>query len=300
MFTRSSKKEIMKNLIVSSFILLSVFSCKRQGTTQKENILIGDKAQVTYIESLVNNEHPAEWLAGMNKNVLFDKTFNVLSNNQVKVYTPDQPEFKYKTFFSYDDIIKSTGWENGLHPEQFIEILFCENWFLSKDFKTFTKEAVYWCPIQVWDEDGQIFKRKMFYAAPTEHKKGELIAENIFTEFDFTNRVVFPSWNGFDPYKFFETVFDKIMANELAPLDPVYIVDGTETVFTPQELTDYIGLPLDSEGLRGGIESFIFQENWYFDEATMNIYKDVKSIGFVRKYWEDEQKSKILFFLKFK
>ena len=289
----------MKNLIVGSFILLLVFSCNNQNTNQKENILLGDKARVTYIERLENNGHPEEWLAGMNKNALFDKTFNALSNNKVKVYTPNQTEFIDKTLYSYDDIIKLTGWENGLHLEEFKEMLFCENWFLSNDFKTFTKEVVYWCPVQVWDTEGQVFKRKIFYATPTAQKKGELIAENIFSEFDFTNRVVFPSWNGFDPYKFVKTVFDRIIANGLTPIDPVYIVDGTEKVFTPQELAAYIGLPLDSELLRGHVESFIFQEYWYFDVATMNICKEVKSIGFVRKYWEDrEQKSKILFFLK--
>ena len=70
-------------------------------------------------------------------------------------------------------------------------------------------------------------------------------------------------------------------------------------VFTPKELSEFIDLPLDSDLLRRNIESFIFQEYWYFDTETMDIYKEVKSIGFVRKYWEDEQKSKILFFIKF-
>ncbi len=150
------------------------------------------------------------------------------------------------------------------------------------------------------EDDGEVLKRKIFCAAPTENSKVELIAENIFCEFDFENPTGFPVWTGFDPYKFINVVFDKIQANELKPLDPIYMVDGTEKIFTQKELSDYIGFSLDSELLRGRIGSFIFQEYWYFDATTMNIYKDVKSIGFVRHYWENgEQKSKILFFLKF-
>lgn len=290
----------MKKLIIGSFILLSICSCNRPGASHTDNVLIGDKAQITYIERLEHDEYPAEWLAGMNKHALFNKVFHALSNNKVEVYNPNQPAFIDRTSFNYDDIIQLAEWEDGLHLEEIREIIFCENWFLSSDFKKFTKEAVYWSPIQSDATEGQFYKRKLFYAAPTRHKKGELVAENIFCEFDFTNRVVFPSWNGFDPYQFVGTVLDKIMADELAPLDPVYMVDGTETFFTPQELTDFIDLPLDSELLRRDIESFIFQEYWYFDAETMEIYKEVKSIGFVRKYWEDEQKSKILFIIKFK
>lgn len=262
---------------------------------------MGDKARVTYIERLENNEHPGEWLTGMDKNSLFERTFNALLNGKVEVYTPNQSEFTDRTVFSYDDIIKLTGWEEGLHLAELKEILFCENWYLPENFSTFTKEPVYWCPIQIWNENGQVLKRKTFYAAPTGNEKGALIAENIFTEFDFTNRVVFPAWNGFDPQKFIETVLDKIMVNELTPLDPIYIVDGTEKVFGPRELEKAIGLPLDSERLRSQIESFIFQEYWYFDVATMNIFKEVKSIGFVKKNWENgEQKADILFFITFR
>ncbi len=291
----------MKYLRIVAIILLLTFSCIRQRTTQSDNVLMGEKARVTYIERLENNEHPGEWLTGMDKSTLFERTFNALSKGKVEVYTPNQTEFTDKTVFGYDEIIKLTGWEDGLRLEEFKEMLFCENWFLPENFNAFTKEALYWCPIQIWDTEGQVFKRKTFYVAPTGNKKGELFAENIYTEFDFTNRVVFPSWNGFDPYKFVEILFEKIVANELTPLDPIYIVDGTEKVFGPQELEIAIGLPLDSEKLRSQIESFIFQENWYFDVETMNIFKEVKSIGFVKKNWENgEQKADILFFIKFR
>lgn len=61
--------------------------------------------------------------------------------------------------------------------------------------------------------------------------------------------------------------------------------------FTPEKLKDYLGRELKSDltyPYYPTLSSILFEEDWYFDENSLGIRKEVKSIAFVWMYVHPE------------
>jgi hypothetical protein len=271
-----------------------------QDSGNRENALLGDETNIWYVAGLDNTNMPEEWVKGLHLEKLMGIAFKPILSGQIDVYSPDQDFFVDKKV-SLDKIKKQLGWTNGVtNYNELKEMFFYEKWSTSSNLKSFKKDVQVWCPIQVWRQpDNQICKRKSFYVKSSSKDKGIIVGESVFTEFDFSNPSPFPRWYGFDANKYVNLIFDNVQANKLKVYDPVYIVDKSMIQLNSSKLKETIGQSLESDDLRKSICSFIFEENWYIDSKSLNLYKEVKSIGFVKKYWENgDYKSKILFFLK--
>lgn len=277
-------------------------SCSSQVVRENDNVLLGDKVTVYNLEKLVNTEHPEEWLKGMDRDKLFPDLFNQIFEENQQVYSPNSNFLDYNNISSKEDIMSVFGWDEPKEEYGDLkEILFTEEWDIPSDFKKFTKKVNYWCPIRVYFRNGtqELLKAKTFYVKPTSNKKGKQVANDIFLEFDL-GLAIFPHYMGLDDRKLVNTTFDAIQAGTLKVYDPIYMVDKSKVPFTPGEVEEFMGEPLSSESLKNDVLSLITEEDWYFDAESMNIRKEIKSLGFVRKYFEDGQhKSKILFFILF-
>ena len=259
----------MKNRILIFGILVCLVSCKSQVTEENKNALIGDKAKIWYVAGLDNPNIPSEWLQGLDLNKLMVTTFTPVLKGEIDVYNPNLEYFV-----------------NELNYDELKELFFHETWYATPNLKSFDKEVEFWCPVRVWNRNGQTLKRKCFYVRPASKHRGIMIGKSVFTEFSFKLPNGFPIWYGFDPQKYINSVLDNIQNNKLKAYDPVYIVDKSLKTLSPEELEKYIGESLNSEDLRNNIGSFIFEEDWFIDPQTLDFQKEVKSIGFVKKYWD--------------
>lgn len=290
-----------KIIIYSLFVFF--ISCKNKDSDLQENILLGDKVEVYYTVDLLSNTNPSEWLYGMEREKLCKAINEEVLKNHNPVYSPNQNYFIGKKF-TIDEVLEQYS---NIDPEiafkDFKEMLFIEDWFVPADLKTFNKTIKYYSPVRIWhpeEKSDKLYKKLMFFVQPKSNIKGELMATGIFTELTVVNTSFPTGWSGFDPKKFINHVFNEVHLNKIKAYDPIYLVDKTEKVLKPKELEAFLGQELDSDDLRKSTQSIIFEENWYFDRASMNLIKEVLSIGFCREYYADnEHKKKVLFFIKF-
>jgi len=291
----------MKTKIILFGLLTSLISCSSQNSGIKKNEVLGTEVKIWYVAGLDNPQSPKEWLSGLELDKLMKIAFTPILEGRISVYSPDQKYFVNKKV-AVVKIKDQLGWTKGItNYSELRELFFHEKWEATTDLKSFKKEVVFWCPVQVWSPNGsaEVYKRLSFYVKPNTLDKGEIVAKSIFTEFDFSNPSNYPYWSGFDPLKYVNSVIDHIQNNSLKAYDPVHLVDNSFIHLTSAELEKLCGLDLGSVDLRNIVSSFIFEENWYISPTSLNICKEVKSIGFVKKYWVDgQQQSKILFFLK--
>jgi hypothetical protein len=293
----------MKRKIIIYSLFALVVSCNSQEPNPKKNILLGDKVKVHYVVNFDNKNNPDEWLYGMEQDKLFKQVTNEVYINHKPVYSPNQSYLVGEQLTEEQTKEQCSGAKPSEIYKEFTEAMFVEEWVVPENLKSFTKQIEYWSPVRVWNPkpgSDELYKKLMFFIEPSGNTKGELVANSIFTEFEIY-AVSFPTgWSGFDGEKFVNYVFDNIENGKVKAYDPIYLVDKTEKTFSVAGLEQFLGKKLSSPDLRKSVHSFIFEENWYFDPASMNIYKEVLSVGFVRKYVENfEQKTKILFFLKF-
>ncbi len=294
----------MKSKIAVYILFVMLTSCKSQVVKENDNdnVLLGDKVTVYDEVFLVNDKNPEEWVKGIERDKLFSSLFYQIFKENQQVYSPNTEFPDYNNISSNEDIMRIFGWNEPKEEYGDLkEILFTEEWDISSNFKKFTKKVNYYCPIRVYFREGtqELLKAKTFYVKPTSNKKGKQVAKNIFLEFDL-GLAVFPHYSGLDDRKLVNTTFDAIQAGTVTVYDPIYIVDKSRVPFTPDELEEFLGISLSSDNLRNSVLSIITEEDWYFDAESMNISKEIKSLGFVSEYFEDGKfKSKILFFIMF-
>lgn len=293
----------MKSILFALSLCATLASCSSPVPNENDNILLADKVSIDYVVEFDLPNQPNEWMDGLNKELLFNICFDQVFNENVPVYNPNYGRFIVNDeTFSPEEVLKSMEWKEEVGDlDELKGMLFNETWSLSADFKAFEKEVNFWAPLRIWTPStnpGETFKKILFFAKPSASKKGKLVAEDVFTKHTvFNNFDAFPESTGLDGYKFINKVLSEIENGNLTAYDPIYMIDKSLNPFSIGDIFDAVGGVQKSSKDMLGINSLIFEENWYFDGATMSLQKEVISVGFVGNYWDKGQK--ILFFIKF-
>jgi hypothetical protein len=293
-----------KSLFMLTLLLFSFSNCAQKSQEKidkKENVLLAKDVIITSSVDIENQKNP-EWTAGLKKEILFKKTFDKILKFEVPVYGASPVEFgdvENKTPYPIEKMNEKMNWvDNKQNYCELKELRFYEKWDFNDNFE-FTKKALGWCPIRLFDSQGKNAKKLMFYVYPENGIKGSLIASNIIYEFPWN--IEYPNINvGFDELGFLSFIINGIKSGKIDTYDPIYLVDKSKRKFTQEELEKYIGGDLNPGLINLYLSSILFEEDWYLDENTLSIQKDVKSIAFVQELYDtktDSFKKKILFFI---
>ncbi len=285
-----------------ALILLPAFfaatSCKE--TNEQKNLLLADEINATCVTELVNENNP-DWIKGFDGPKFFKTVFDIAMAGKVRVRGGMQIEDTTSTsnfVYTGEDLMKTM--EN--HVDTFDlnlikEIRFLEKWSLdSKTFK-FTKEVNAWTPVKIWENDGKTMKQMVFFVYPEKKEKGKLIAKNIIYEHPWYQE--YPNlYTGFDQIKFLQRIIDGVKSGTFKVYDPIYLVDKSKRAFDLEQLKEHLQVDLNPLSLNDQIYSIVFEEDWYFNEETFEITKDVKSIALVKAdYSTEELKKSFMFFI---
>jgi len=298
----------MKKIIVIILVsLLLIYSCgsDEQKINKQDNVLLAKEVTVTSLVSIDNYEN-SEWTANLKREELFKKTFEKAITKKITVYGGSSVDFgdmENKKPYPLEDLNEKMNWnKDNQNYAELKEILFYERWYFDKEHLKFTKEILGWSPIRIWKKDGeddsQLRRTKMFYIYPLKNKEVKQIGENIKYEIQLQSE--YPAiFAGFDQRGFLKFIFEGIKSGQITAYDPIYIVDKSKRKFTSSELAEYIGQELDAGLINVNMSSILFEEDWYFDENTLAIQKDVKSFAFVQytSGWETSIQKKFMFFI---
>jgi len=299
----------MRKIIVLIFIShLFLYSCKNdaQKLNNQDNVLLAKDVSVTS-PVIIDNENNPDWTNSLNRDAFLNRAFKNALTKVVPVYKIGPLNFENveNLELTPSDYIQqhmgyTDDWKGKEMPTNEIkEIVFYEKWFFDKEKLKLSKDVIGWCPVRLWKGNGKEGKKLIFYAYPKVKVKGIKIAENIKYEVPWTFE--YPTTNvGFDKSNFLTYIIDGIKSGKFIAYDPIYLVDKSKRKFSVEDLTKYIGQNLNPGLIDFYLKSILFEEDWYFDEKTLSIQKDVKSIAFVQ-YQEPKKPgdsdTKILFFI---
>jgi hypothetical protein len=289
-------------VIILPLIFIGCSQSKEQDSDKNDNVLLAKEVLVSSL-SLIDNQNNPKWTASFNKKAFFDTLFNRAKANKFHVYgdvPADFEDIELQNIIPVDDIplhLKMTG--NNGEIKSINEILFYEKWNFNRKKLKFLKEILGWCPVKNWKHDNKELRQKTFYIYPEFQTKGKEITESIFYEipwfFDISTTIT-----GFDKKAFLKFIIESIISGKISAYDPIYLVDKSKRKFTHSELQKYIGQDLKPGIINFGLSSLLFEEDWYFDQNTLSIQKDVKSFAFVQENYDSvsgESSKKILFFI---
>jgi hypothetical protein len=311
----------MKKILLISIAVAAIACTSGEKKECNQNALQSENVSCQYLVYTKDTTNP-EWMNGLDAQNFFTNVFTKVFDNQIKVYNPVKfivnPTVLVDTDSAYFDtasMAKDIKWNEikNISP-QIKSILFAEKWNFDKNTNRFTKKVNYWSPIRTFYHDNNInwpVMKMIFIANSGKETEKKLIASNIYYQ---TSLVKSTSPNeyfntvGFDPYIFISYLFKMIDNGQIKAVDPVFIVDQTKKYFSKEELEKYIGIKLNEKEIDNsfltGEYSFIFNEDWYFDDSDFSFSKNVKGLGLVRMGYEDTPiskafKKKILFFVLF-
>jgi len=293
-----------KQLIAMVILPLLVYNCheKTNIDSSGENVLLAKEVTVSS-PVLIDNEQNPEWTASFKHKEFFDTLFHRARAKEFVVYggvAADFEDIELQNIMEEEDLLRKTTLktDDGIDKST-KEILFYERWDFNNKSYLFSKEVIGWCPIANWKQDGVDKRQKVFYVYPKINSRGSKIAESIIYEvpwyFEYPTTTT-----GFDKKAFFKYIIDGINAGTLEAYDPIYLVDKSKRKFKPEELAKYIEQELNPGKIEFYLSSMLFEEDWYFDENTLSIQKDVKSIAFVHEPYDSGKgtfSKKILFFI---
>jgi hypothetical protein len=289
-----------KIIFLLAIFQLLAFSCQKVGLDKNkstENILLAKEVTIT-TPVLIDNQNNPQLTASFNKKPFFDTLFSRALRGEIQVYGSegDFDDIQLHKIEPLDQIIRKTKptTDEGIVKTQ-SEILFYEKWNFDVNHLKMIKEVLSWSPINNWQENGEDKRQWVFHVNPKAQIKGKKIAESIFYEEPLVSTPFLTTIVGFDYKAFLKFIKEAILSGEITAYDPIYLVDKSKRKFTIDELNKYINQDIKDPRSRINAISLLFEEDWYFDENTLCITKDVKSIGFVQESWDP--KIKILFFI---
>lgn len=292
----------MKVIGITIVAMFIIASCNSYENCAKNNILLAQEVTVSCVAD-INNKNTPEWTKGFDRLAFFKEFFDKVLTGKLIVYggsnLEDTLNWTPFTKQGFRDVM--TQHVDTFDLNLLEEIRSIENWEFDRDSQKFSKKVLSWTPIKVWKESSETRKQMISFIDSRESKKEKLIAKDIFYEHVWYQE--YPNiYTGFDQVNFLKKLFEGIKSGKIDAYDPIYMVDKSKRKFTYPELADYIGLwEFEPISFSMGIESILFEEDWYVDEKTMGIVKDVKSIALVgwKQDPNDTEKwtKKILFFI---
>ncbi|MBN2668823.1 MAG: hypothetical protein JXR60_06300 [Bacteroidales bacterium] len=294
------------------FIFLSVaifISCQNEtkvvkNTTAPVNDLLPTKAIVNSEVEIINENFP-EWTSGFDSTSLKALTEKVLESKtelfEAMVYYDQKTETKADINFVKE--LMSSGNSIGIKSFYFIE-----DWFYNQSENKFTKEIISWSPVQLFykesdnQEENKIAKRLLFdVRTGFTSLPGKKIASDVMYGVTFSDELM--NYKGFNYADAIKTILEPALSGKSFALDfstsdtiPAkdvkfhlgFTVDSIEVINPTTE--DYEFQIIERPFFYEDIKTLIFVEDWYLDESSMAIRKEVKYIAPVRheqKQYED-------------
>lgn len=292
---------MFRNSIILIIAAIGMSNCNNAQnitkTNTETNALLAKEVTVNNA-IIIDNEETPDFTKGLNKISFLEKIYDIVYSGKIPVYgntyfidTLDLSE----PFTPLEIKSRITNRVDTFDLDLINEIRFWEKWDFNINKCKLSKKTIGWTPIMVWKEEERTLKRMLFYCYPNNFDKGELIASNFIYEINwYYNNPT--EYVGFDSGVFLANIITGLKQGTIDAYDPIYLIDKSKRKLSIKELEKEIGEGLNPVRLNIQINSILFEEDWYFDETTLGITKDVKSIAFVG--WDHENdKKKILFFL---
>ena len=263
--------------------------------TTTENALLPNKV-IIYDEVNFSEQSIPEWISGVDSSLMTNLNKQVI-NSDIQVYSST-------IYYEPDSKIKMTDKDILLNMETSIpgsisSLYFIESWFFDKDNYRLSKQIESWSPVYEYykeNKDGVIdstqkVKKLLYDVRGSSEKEDEtLIAKNITYEVNFSENQKTNDYLNLN--KLSHLIIDPVLNGKKKAFD---FFDRTE--LDTMEIKQNFGYRLDSleeedpntgkwiwkrhetkESL-SDVEAFIFVEDWYLDNKTFAIRKEVKSIA---------------------
>ncbi len=294
----------MKKILCFLFLGSILISCNNNPNTEKttspnpkiptiENDLLPTKV-IVYNEVNYKIQSIPEWTQGVDT-VYMNQLNEAVLNSDVQLYSSNieyLPNTKEK--MSHEDVrnyMKANGGISALY--------FIDSWIFNKEAYTFTKNVESWSPVLEFtkknkNDNGETVLKKskmLLYDlrnSPSNYQ--QKIAENIRYEVSFNDDITNNKY--LDVEKFAHLIIDPVLKGEkkaydffekteLKPIDIKYTlgysVDSVEE--ENPETGEWVSKVIETAEDFSSIKAFIFTEDWYIDNKTFAIRKEVKSIA---------------------
>ena len=305
----------MKKLLFIFVPFLFLFACNNENQSEineisEDNALLAKDVKIIDRITLKNDDNP-DWVLSFDNEVFFKNIFEKIFSGEFTDCYKHIRKLSDTSKYSAEDVKERmvSIYHNETDKEdaqpdlsELKEILFREEWNFDSEKLVFEKKIMGWSPIRVYiasnDTEDTRFKMVMCIHNDKEFEKVNKIAEDYEYIYDFNDKYL--EKTGLDKDGFYNFLLQNIKDGKIKTYDPIYLVDKSKREFTLEQLKNFAGISLDPDDFAEEVNQIIFVEDWYFDDKTFNIAKEVKGLGFIaERYNNNERDDKILFFIFF-
>lgn len=192
--------------------------------------------------------------------------------------------------------------ENSFNKQELTRLFMLEEWSFNKEKFKMTKEVSRYAPIRVYLKDKgsaqkELVKNLLFWVKKKEEPKSKkLLVKNYAYEFDLYN-MSNPDWlQDLSVNRFVDIILNSVLEEKVTAYEFDFFSKEEKKLNLTEvrerlgaTIENYVTDDMDTVQVIGNIypdeiRSVIFVEDWYLDESTMAIIKDVKRIIPIRKY----------------
>ncbi len=317
----------MKKQLLIILGILAMYSCnnKNNENQTKDSIISSNNALLATKVEIdcripFDNENNPNWVKGLNREKFVNNIFSkILSGKFTEIYKRDEKYtisnvedrmgVKFDTTITFNKKTNKNDTsinKTEINLSEIKEILFNEEWKFDKKEFGFEKKINSWSFIRKFYRQNDIKQENPRYLITFQIKRNEDTKPELKIASDFTYifefRDEYLDRVGLDKKGLLNYLIPNIESGKIKVFDPIYLVDKSKRVFTPQQFKNYTEIDFADKDVSKEINKMIYIEDWYLDEKTFNISKKVKALGFVENKYDDktgEWTDKILFFIFF-
>jgi len=307
-----------KQILFLSIGLLALASCKNDTTSNldscckaKTNDLIQKDVSIITNYDLYTNDQNSEMFTEINQIEFLNKLYTKAGSGHIKSYSPFttqelSPQAVQEFFVGIPDAAAP-------YPKEEIKsLIFDEEWVLDTAAFTMSKRVKNYTLVREYfktDNDGAKVLNKTLVATydfsndtVKDLKDLTLLAKDVAYEVSFEEFGITGSLANFPIQHAREVITKKMLANTEQAYDFYKFTSKLDSV-SPSEVQRRLGYQeyyTQYENEDGTIDSvfevtnvdfteisgFAFVEDWYIDESTMQIVKDIKAIAPVRDFYK--------------
>ncbi len=264
-------------------------SCNQEkANTSKKNALLPESILVRSEVNFKDTDFE-DWTKDVDK-AFFSHLITDVLNSDIETYDAWlYPDLPYLSEISENDIKASIA---KIPEHNFKSLLFTEKWSFDKEAFRFEKEPLVWTPILTYQvqlkDTVQERKKVVFSIQNTPNKAETKIAEDIIYEVDLSDN---SNYKFLDLEKTAHLLLDSTLTGKRTisdfftgePLELAVIKRNLGMVSDTMEVENLETGEIEqkiiaSEPNFQAIRSYIFKEDWHFDNQTKSIRKEVKAI----------------------